>query len=167
LEAIPHWYAIQTRSRCEKTVNSALRAKGIHTYLPLLREVHQWKDRKQIVDVPLFSGYVIARFVDSPRDRLAVVQTPGVSRILSDGDTITPIEESEITSVQQLVESREHTPYPHLREGVRIRVRRGPLCGVEGFLVRLKTSLRIVISIHLIGQSVAAEIDADDVVLIG
>ena len=153
-------------SRCEKVVHAALQAKGVNTYLPLLREVHHWKDRKKLVELPLFPGYVIARFVDCASERIRVAQTHGVARILGDGDMITPIEDAEMEAVQRLVAAREHIPYPHLREGVKVRVSRGPLCGVEGFLVRIKNSSRLVISITLIAQSVATEIDIDDVIVV-
>ena len=162
----PQWYAVQTKSRFEKSVNAALQAKGVETFLPLVREIHQWKDRKKVVDVPLFCGYVIARLVDCPEERIRVAQTHGVARILSDGNAITPIAQAEIEAVKQLITAREHIPYPYLREGVRVRVQRGPLAGLEGFLVRIKNSSRLVISMNLIAQSVAAEIDIADVKVI-
>jgi len=163
---MPQWYAIQTRSRFEKVVDAGLQAKGFESYLPLSREVHLWKDRKKTVESPLFPGYVFARFAGVATERIRVAQTHGIARILGDGDTITPIDQKEIEAVQRLVASLDHMPHPHLCEGVRVRVRRGPLCDLEGFLVRVKNSTRLVISINLIAQSVATEIDIDDVTVL-
>lgn len=158
----PQWYAVQTRSRFEKIVQAELSAKGIENYLPLSRELHQWKDRKKAVDVPLFPGYVFARIVDIPSDRLRVLQTNGAAWILGDGAAITPVPDSEIEAVQRLVQSRDYSTYPFVREGMRVRVDRGPLCGTEGFVIRTKNSTRLVVSIQLLARSIAAEIDLSD-----
>src|SRR5271169_883791 len=73
-----HWYAVQTRSNFERQVEGELTAKGIDAYLPQYGALHQWKDRKQKVDIPLFPGYLFARFCDSPSRRLLVLQVRGV-----------------------------------------------------------------------------------------
>jgi transcription antitermination factor NusG len=128
--------------------------------------LHSWKDRKKLVDTPLFAGYVFTRLADTASERMAVVQTHGVTHILGYGTNISPVHDKEIEAVQRLVAARAHTAYPHLREGVRVRVRRGALTDVEGFLVRVKSSTRLVISINLIAQSVATEIDIEDVTML-
>ena len=56
------WYAVQTGHRCEQRVALGLANKGFKTYLPLLREVHQWKDRRKIIEVPAFSGYLFMHY---------------------------------------------------------------------------------------------------------
>jgi transcription antitermination factor NusG len=47
--------------------------------------------------------------------------------------------------------------------GQKVRIKSGPLAGVEGFLVRQSSGLRVVISMDLIRQAAAVEVDADDV----
>jgi len=158
-----HWYAVYTKSNYEKKVASQLQHKGITNYLPLWREVHSWTDRKKIVEVPLFRGYVFARFADSGRNRLTILQTPGVARIVGIGD-IEPIPDAEITAIQQLLTSRvQCAPHPFLCEGDWVRVTKGPLQGLEGLFLRQKSPTRLLISVSLISQSVAAEIEAGDV----
>ena len=72
-----------------------------------------------------------------------------------------PIEEGELTAVKRIVESHSAVePWPFLKIGQRVRVQRGSLQGVEGILLRVKTSYRLVVSITLLGRSVASEIDA-------
>ena len=48
-----------------------------------------------------------------------------------------------------------------------MRVKRGPLKDVEGILLRIKNYNRIVVSIELLSQAVATEVDASDVEPIG
>lgn len=159
-----NWYALHTRSHFENRVADALREKGFESFLAAFDEVHQWKDRKRRVSIPLFPGYVFVRLADRPPQRLAVMKTRGVVRILGNGDRIEPVPDSEIAAVHGLVNAKVPCLFhPFLRDGVRIRVKRGPLEGLEGYLLRMKNQTRLVISIHLISQSVAAEVDVDDV----
>jgi transcription antitermination factor NusG len=158
------WYAVHTRSNFEKRVASELDSKGIETYLPALRETHQWKDRRRLIDVPVFPGYVFIRISDSGGYRLRVLRTPGTVRILGAAGRIEPIPETEIASIQFLLTSgAAFFAHPFLREGVRARVKRGALKDLEGVLIRFKNRTRLVLSINLLAQSVAAEVDVADV----
>jgi len=158
------WYAIQTRSRFEKAVRTELTSRGIENYLAEFTEVRQWKDRKKAVTLPLFPGYVFARFRAAERARAEVLRTNGVVRILGTGCVIEPIPLTEIESIHQLLRNGNQCyPYPFVREGSWIRVRRGPFTGVEGWLVQIKSQTRLVLSINLLSRSVATEVDARDV----
>jgi transcription termination/antitermination protein NusG len=158
------WYAIHTRSNFEKRIAGELSVRGIPSYLPAYVEVHQWKDRKQNVSIPLFPGYVFAQFCDFPDARLQVLKTSGVVRILGHGSDIEPVPEGEIEAVRRILDARVSCfAHPLLREGRPVRVVRGPLSGVEGILARIKNQSRLVVSIPLLNQSVAAEMAAWDV----
>jgi len=158
------WYAVHTRSNFETRVAGQLESKGLENYLPAYEESHQWKDRRKKVRIPLFAGYVFARFSDTPEERVRVLATPGVAQILGCGGRLAPVEEQELAAVRHLLQTRAACmPHPFLREGDLVRVKRGPLKGVEGYLVRSKGNSRLVISVSVLAQSVAAELDAHDV----
>ena len=158
------WYALHTRSNFEKRIVTELSAKGIENFLPCYDEVHQWKDRKQKVSVPLFPGYVFSRLDESSGARLSVLRTAGVVRILGDSGGIEPVPDEQIEAIRILLRSKlPCLAYPFLREGCWVRVRRGPLAGVEGILVRAKGEARLVISVSMLSQSVAVEVDSCNV----
>ncbi len=161
------WYAVRTRSNYEKKVSSLLAEKGIEHYLPAFRELREWKDRKKMLERPLFPGYLFARMVDSRQSRLAVLCSDGVINILGQGEAIEPVSDSEIDAVRKMLESDSHCQaHPLLQEGAWVRVRRGALKNLEGLLVRFKNHSRLVVSIALLSQSVSTEIDAGDVQLL-
>lgn len=141
-----------------------LTAKHIENYLPVVQQLHQWKDRRKMVEVPVFPGYVFSRFRDSSQTRLQVLRTAGAVRILGQADQIEPIPDYEIESIRRLLKANVPCfAHPFLREGAWVRVKRGPLKDLEGLLVRLKSKTRLVLSISLLSQSVATEIDIVDV----
>ena len=163
--AAAQWFAVRTRSRFEKIVRSELEASGIESYLATFQTERQWKDRKKMVEMPLFSGYIFARFrKDADETRIRVLRTVGVAGILGTRGILEPVADHEIDSLRRLLQSGSKCyPHPFLREGSWVRVRRGALSGVEGRLLRVKNQTRLILSVNLLSQSVATEVDSRDV----
>ena len=161
-DGIPRWYAIRTRSRHEKQVRDRLAAQGVELLLPTVMRLSQWKDRKKEIEVPLFSGYCFTRFPWP--ERTVVLKVFGVVDIVGGGSSPEPIPDDEIEALKTLMASKlPYDAHPYLREGMVVEVRRGPLEGVRGILLRKEKRHRLVISVHLIQQAAAVEIDASDI----
>jgi len=157
------WWALYTRHQHEKTVADMLAAKGFEVFLPLYESMRRWKDRQKMLSLPLFPCYVFVR--GGLNRRLQVVTTPGVHMVLSHGERVALIPETEIDAIRKTLEGPFRVePHPFLKCGERVRVIRGTLEGVEGILVRKKNQSRLVLSVAMVAQSVAVEIDAADVV---
>src|SRR5262244_2003535 len=88
------WYALAVRYQHERQVERALQCKGLETLVPLYRSRRQWSDRVKDIDLPLFAGYVLCSFALA--QRVSVLETPGVARIVGFGGAPLPIEECEI-----------------------------------------------------------------------
>lgn len=158
----PYWYAIQTRSRHEKVVRDQLDAKGFTHLLPLWRKRSVWKDRVKVVEVPLFGGYLFGYF--ALQDKIAVLETVGVARIVGINGKPVPVPEEQIAAVRTMVEQRlPYDPYPYLTEGMRVRIKHGVLAGAEGVLIAKKQRHRLVLSVDIIQQAVAVDVDSADV----
>lgn len=158
----PHWYAIYTHSRHEKKVAEELADRDVTCFLPLREVRHRWKDRWKLVQLPLFSGYV---FVNIPlADKLKVLKTKGTAYMVGLGGHPEPIPDEQIYSIMSFLEKRvPYDSYPYLKEGEKVEVRYGPLKGLRGILVRKKNQSKLVLSVDLIQQSIALEVDASDV----
>jgi transcription antitermination factor NusG len=156
------WWALYTRHQCEKMVAETLTCKQFEVFLPLFESIRRWTDRQKTLYLPIFPGYV---FVRGGLDRrLEIVMTPGVQTILFYGEQIAAIPETEIHSIRRMVEGPYRVePHPYLKCGEKVRITRGSLKGIEGVLVRKKNLYRMVLSMDLLHQSVALEIDASDV----
>jgi transcription antitermination factor NusG len=155
----PHWYAAYTCAQHEKRVAQQLDAHQVTNYLPLYETVHRWKDRRKLVQLPLFPGYVFVWI--SLRSRLDVLRLPGVVRLVGFNGTPTPLPEHEVEGLRRaLTEGVRAEPHPHLRVGRRVRITRGPLLGREGILKRWKGALRVVLSLELIQRSILLDIEA-------
>lgn len=158
----PRWYAACTRANHEKRVALQLAHRSVEHFLPLYESVHRWKDRRRKLQVPLFSGYVFVRMALC--DRLRVLQIPSVVRLVGFNGHPAALPDKEIDALRISVAAQLRTePHPYIAVGRRIRIKCGPLGGMEGILVRWKNSLRVVLSVNLIARSVAVEVDTADV----
>ncbi|MGA9352068.1 MAG: UpxY family transcription antiterminator [Terriglobales bacterium] len=156
------WYALHTASRHEKRVADQIHQQGIACFLPLYRSVRCWKDRRKEVAMVLFPGYVFVQMAS--QSRLRVLQLPGAVRIVTFNGQPAVLPEEEIENLRtRLSSSGTIEPHPYLSVGRQVRVRSGPLQGLEGIIVRTKERCRVVLSIHLIMRSVAVEVDEGDV----
>ncbi len=157
------WYALQVRPRFEKVVASTLVSKGYEGFLPLYSQRSRWSDRIKEIHLPLFPGYLFCRF--NVNQRLPIVVTPGVVRVVGVGGTPFPVEEQEIQALQAIVLSKlQAEPWSYLNIGQKVRIELGSLAGVEGILTGVKGASKLVVSVSLLKRSVAVEIDESWVV---
>ena len=153
------WFALRVRGRFEKMVATLLDQKGYESFLPLYRSRRCWSDRFKEVELPLFPGYVFCRF--SLMSRLPILNTHGVLHIVGIGRNPVPVEDSEVSVLQQLVKTGvKAQPWPFLRVGQDVCIERGPLVGLRGKIVSLGSRHRMVVSVSLLQRSVAAEIES-------
>ena len=154
------WYALHVKANFERVAATILEGKNLEIYLPTYRRRRRWSDRIKEIECPLFSGYVFCRF--DVNSRLPILTTTGVRSIVGNGRAPAPIAEEEISAIRKVTRSGlAATPWPFLRVGQQVIVRKGPLAGMEGILLSQPNRYRIVISISLLQRSIATEIDAD------
>jgi transcription antitermination factor NusG len=155
------WYAVYTSANHEKRVAEQLGVREVEHFLPLYASVRRWKDRRVELRLPLFPGYVFVRL--PLRDRLRVLEVPGVARLVGFGGMPIALPEDEILSLRSgLARGIQAEPHPFLRVGRRVRVKSGPLAGLEGVLLKRKKRARLVVSVELIQRSVAVEVEEAD-----
>ena len=156
------WHALHTKYQHEKYVTEILAEKGFEVFCPTYAEVHRWKDRRKEVTIPLFSGYLF--FADGLDRRIDLLSTPGVCAIVSFGNTPAIVPEEEINAIRLAAASPQRMePHPFLKEGQKVRVKSGPLSGIEGILQRRKDTFRLVLSVQLLGRSVAVQVEHCDI----
>lgn len=156
------WYALRVRTKCEKVVESALIQRDIVNYLPLYRTITQWSDRVKTNFVPLFPGYLFAKFSREKMHLLPAI--PDFMYIVGRGSVPEPLNELEIVAVKQLVSMGTGImPWPFCSAGELVEVIRGPLAGLQGVYLRTKSEDRLIISIPLLQRSVATEIESYNV----
>jgi len=158
------WFALQTRARHEKVVAQQLCEKAVTNFLPLVKTVHRWSDRRKTVELPLFSGYVFARIAPRNDERVRVLRAYGALSFVGARGLGIPIPDAQIHAVRTVVEERvPYSVFPFLKIGQRVRVRSGALSGVEGTLVSRSGARALIVSLDAINQSLSVRIEGYDV----
>jgi len=158
------WFAIHTRARHEKKVDTLLRGKNIDTFLPVVTKLQRWSDRKKKIEFPLFPCYTFVCVPSSAEQFARVLRTPGIVGIVGSGCEPLPVPKEQITSIRLLLD--RDVPYwehPFLRTGQRVRVRGGCLDGLEGILTEMKSNRTLVITADPIQRAIAIRAEDYDV----
>ena len=157
----PNWFAAYTNSHHEKSVASRLAERHIESFLPLYAARHTWKNRcERNLDLPLFPNYVFVHI--HPRERVRILEVPGVLSLVGFGRTLAALPDFEIETLRSGLGRHRIEPHPYLVIGERVRIKAGSMIGLEGVLLRKKSSFRVVLALDAIFRCVAVEVDAED-----
>jgi transcription antitermination factor NusG len=164
------WFALWTHSHCEQAVHDQLVAKGFRSFLPTIRTWSRRAGTQRLIPLPMFPSYLFVHQAMDKRSYIEILKSKGLVRILgARWDQLTAVADTEIEALQR-IQSAELAvmPHPYLQEGQRVRISAGPLAGVEGVLVRSRPNRGLlVISVDLLRQSVAVEVDCTLVTPVG
>lgn len=155
------WYVLYTKSRHEKFVESELLRKGIEAFTPKVTLRKKWSDRIKFIEEPLFKSYCFAKF--SLLNKIDVVSQDGVVNIVNFNNRYAPVPESVITSLKILITNKiQIDPYPYLKVGEKVGIRKGPLKGFEGYIVEKRNkNTTLVVSVDAIASSIKCVVDVD------
>ena len=160
----PAWYVLHTRSRFESKVNDGLLKKSRQVFLPKMLVQSRRRDRRQMIRIPLFPGYIFVYTDLAPESRLDILKTTGVVRFIGNRSGPVPVADDTIASLKIMVAAEQDIHTGHrLKRGERVVVVRGPFTGVSGQVLDYRGRHRVVVHIEALGQYAAVEIDTDDI----
>jgi transcription antitermination factor NusG len=156
-----NWFAVFTSSHHEKRVSQYFEQSQIESFLPLYVTRRRRANRCTVqLELPLFPNYLFVHI--NRQQRRQVLQVPGVLNLVGSATAPAALPDFEIESLRDGLHLRTVEPYPYLVIGERARITAGALAGMEGVLLRKKNGFRVVLALDQIMQSVAVEVDADE-----
>jgi transcription antitermination factor NusG len=155
------WYAVYTLPQNERSVARNLDARAIESFLPTYESNRLWKNRQRrtIVEA-LFPTYLFIKI--HLAEQAAVLRSPGVRRIVGNHRGPVPLASEEIEFLRSRLDTQNLEPFRELVIGEKVRIRSGPMQGIEGVLIRKNKRLRFVLSLQLINQHAAVDVAADE-----
>ena len=154
----PLWYAVYTRSRSEKSLMELLTVKGIEAYVPLRKVLHQWSDRKRMIEEPLIRSYCFVKVTN--KEYYEVLNTPGAVRYIWFSGKPATIPDRQIDTLKAItgsdveVECLPDTFQP----GIKVMVNAGPLTGLTGELVKIANKKKVIVRIDHLNQVIKLSI---------
>jgi len=167
LSLTPAWYVLHTRSRFENKVNEGLQRKSKEVFLPKVLVRSKRRDRKVMIRVPLFPGYVFVKTDLAPADQLDIVKTAGIVRFIGNRTGPLAVPDEAIAALKIMVATGlDITTGTRLKKGDRVVVVNGPFTGITGTFSRYRGGGRIVVNIDALGQFAAVEVAENDIELL-
>ncbi|MDF1590760.1 MAG: UpxY family transcription antiterminator [Desulfobacterales bacterium] len=164
---VPNWYVLHTKSRFENVVNEALQKKSLEVFLPKIKVPSKRRDRKLMILVPLFPGYLFVKSILHPQAHLEIVKTAGAVRLVGSKDGPVPVAMDTIESLKIMVSSGQPVATgSRFQKGDRVMVVAGPFAGVNGIFVRYRGKERVVVYIEALGQYAQVDVNAEDIEII-
>lgn len=156
----PQWCAVYVIARHEKAVADHMTCRSLESFLPLYRSVRTWKNRRAKIELPLFPSYLFIRI--SMAERVSALQVPGVVHIVSFHGLPVTVPDDQIETLRRALQMRGSEPHTYLTSGRRVRIKAGPLQGLEGVVVRHNSQTRIIVSVDFIQRSTSVELWPED-----
>lgn len=158
------WYVLHTKSRFENVVNEGLIKKSIEVFLPKVQVRSKRRDRKALIRVPLFPGYLFVKTDLSPNEHIEIVKTAGAVRLIGSKDGPIPVPLDTVESLKIMVQANHPVlTGTRFKKGDRVMVVSGPFTGVTGTFVRYKGKGRVVVMIEALGQYAGVDVDEQDI----
>jgi len=156
------WFAVYTKPRWEKKVNSLLTAKGIETYCPLNKVRKKWSDRVKMVEEPLFKSYVFVHVAES--DHTPVRMTNGVLNYVYWNGKPAIIKEREIDTIKKFLNDYENVQAiaAPLAPRQKVRIETGLLMDTEGIVNKILHN-KVEVLIESLGYVLVATLDKKNV----
>ena len=156
-----NWYAVFTVPQNEKSVVKHLDLLGVESFLPTYETTRVWKNRqRKMLVLPLFPTYLFVHIRSAERAR--VLQSPGVLQIVGNSRKPIPLSDPEIEFLRSGLYRYRMEPYRELVVGEKARIKNGVMQGISGTLVRKGSGMRFVLTLELINQHAAVQVNAED-----
>ncbi|HCL06790.1 MAG TPA: antitermination protein NusG [Chitinophagaceae bacterium] len=162
MEPEKKWYALYTKPRWEKKIDSVLIRKGIESWCPLQKVERQWSDRKKIIEDPLFKSYVFVRI--APDEKTKVLMTDGVLNFVHYLGKPAVIKDDEVDTIKKYLAEKEASITILSEEGfqneMKIKVNHGVFMGNEGTVIR-GGKKKVYVKLESLGQVMVVEFPAE------
>lgn len=158
MEEEKNWYALYTKPRWEKKIDTSLIKKNIESWCPLQKIEKQWSDRKKIIEEPLFKSYIFVHIANSERSK--VFQTDGILNFVYYLGKPAIIKEAEINLIKQYLLEKDVKISLISKEGfeesTKIRVNHGVFMGKVGTVLK-NMKKKIYVKLESLGQVMVVE----------
>ena len=155
------WFVAHTKPRREKKLVEYCRRQNLAATLPCYNSAHKYRGKTVVFQKPLFPGYVFLQL--APGQKNSVRQNDHVAKLLEvfDQETFQHQLQDILLALETNLEVRLA---PSIGEGMRVRIKSGPLQGLEGWVERRYGMTTVLLRLDFINRAAAVKIDADQLI---
>jgi transcription antitermination factor NusG len=156
------WYAVYTKPRWEKKIDSLFAGQGITSYCPLNKVRRKWSDRFKVIEEPLFKSYVFVRI--SGNEMSKVRQVPGVLNFVYWNGKPALIKDQEIDQIMRFLNDYQEVELIPLviKPQSKVMITKGIMMNKEAEVVQVRSKI-VEVVIECLGYKLTAQIDRSNI----
>lgn len=164
------WYVIHTYSGYEENVAHNLRQrieslgmedKIFDVLVPKEKKIKIRNGKRRVIEEKIYPGYVLVCMVVTDDSWYVVRNTPNVTGFVGTGTNPTPLDESEVKTLQRRMGMEEPTYTIDVVLGETVRIVDGPFKDMEGKVSELDTERgKLKVMVAMFGRETPIEIDS-------
>ncbi len=157
------WFVAHTRPRREKKLAEYCEREGVSVTLPCYRSVKKYRGKTVVFQKPLFPNYVFLQLL--PTEKQSVYQSDYVANLLEVIDQ--QLFEAQLGDILMALDTNlEIFLAPQITAGARVKIKSGPLRGIEGIVERRSGMTLVLLRLDFISQAAAVKMEAGELELI-
>ncbi len=159
------WYVIYTKSRHERKVAMKLSQLEINYFLPTIKTLRSWHDRRKYIDTPLFPSYVFV-YLNNFKEYFATLGIGGVSYYVNSGKDVARLNNKVIEDLRMVVErgNEIQVSLDDFKIGQRMLIREGPMTGLQCEVVTVKGEKKILVRVNLLKRNLLVSVTSNHLV---
>jgi transcription antitermination factor NusG len=156
------WCVLYTKPKHEKKVDDQLRKMNLNSYLPTIKTLKTWCDRKKYVEVPLFPSYVFVRIADF-QQYYNSLKIASVLNYVKVGNRIAKVSESIINDIRSIVVNGNDVEISseHFMNGTDLIIKEGPFAGFKCECIQYRGKKKLLVRINDLRQNILLNVPAD------
>lgn len=160
------WFVIYTRPQHEKKIQQELTEKGLRIFLPCVKKLRTWNDRKKFVIVPLFPSYIFI-YLESNLDYFTAMEAQGVLFFLRSGKELARIKDEVVNNISMLLDISDdfEVSHCHFSAGQKLMIQDGSFLGQSCEFVEYNGSLRAIVRVAIMQRNILVTLPKEYVVL--
>ena len=155
------WYLVYTKARQEDAAASGLEEQGYRVYLPKLRVKRRRPGGKVDVDEPLFPRYLFAAATQQDQSISPMQYTRGVQKLVKFGHIYLSVSNDIVEAIRKREDPDtgfHRLTMPSLKPGDAVRMKTGPLAGIDGIFEAPSGQDRVIVLLEILGQQTRTEV---------
>lgn len=156
------WYVIYTRPKSERKIKLHLTKAEIPVFLPMMKTIRQWHDRKKSVEVPLFPSYVFV-YLDNMQHYFESLGADGCLYYVKTGKKMARVSDEIIHNIRLLVneDAEMEVTDQYFHPGQKLVIGEGPLTGLSCEMVQYNGNRRILVRLNLLNRNIMVTCSSD------
>ena len=154
------WFVVYTKPRHEKRIIRQLDQLGVCHFLPIIKTLRKWSDRKKYIDTPLFPSYIFVKLKDA-QTYFNTLDIEGILYYVRNGKQIARISETIINNLRLIISNAiapVEVSAELIRPGTVLRIKEGPFIGFCCEVIEHRGRQKMLVRIELLKRNIILDV---------